>query len=136
MSEELEQAQIARQFGWLSPTVAIRSLSMMMAGTSLETHHRFLREAEALRIDFVQSLNRVHRDKLDYQTDVNRYKDEETAKKALVDASNWQVLADFEFAPETTANRLAQSMPYGLQLILWCVLVCLLLAVASRRMAQ
>ena len=136
MSEELEQALIARQFGWLSPTVAIRSLSMMMAGTSLETHHRFLREAEALRIDFVQSLNRVHRDKLDYQTDVNRYKDEETAKKALVDASNWQVLADFEFAPESTANRLAQSMPYGLQLILWCVLVCLLLAVASRRMAQ
>lgn len=41
MQEELAQARIARQFGWLSPTVALRSFSTLLAGTSIETHHRF-----------------------------------------------------------------------------------------------
>ena len=134
MQEELQQAQIARQFGWFSPMVAIRSFSMMMSGSNLETHHRFLREAEALRFEFVQSLNKVHENKLAYETDVNRYKNAETAKAARVDASNWAVLSSFQFSPDTGAARLASSGFYAIQLIFWCGLAGLCLLLAPRRL--
>lgn len=133
MQEELAQAQIARQFGWLSPAVAIRSFSTRIAGSSLETHHRFLREAEALRFKFVQSLNKVHQDNLDYDLDINRYKDAQTAQKARVDASNWEVLGSFRFSPETTDQRLSGSFGYFAQLIVWLVAVLAGLVVIARR---
>lgn len=132
MQEELSQAQIARQFGWLTPTSAIRSFSMIIAGTSLETHHRFLREAETLRFDFVQSLNKVHQDTLTYQADINRHKDD---KAARVNAENWQVLSSFSFKPDTAFTRLSRSIPFGVQLIFWAGLVGFTLRFAVRRMS-
>ncbi|GAA4902793.1 ABC transporter permease [Ferrimonas pelagia] len=133
MEEELSQAEIARQFGWLSPMVSMRTLSMMISGTNLETHHRFLREAESLRYDFVQALNHVHEHDLDYDADVSRYKNEETAKAARVDASHWDVLSEFSFEPESSTFRLSHSMVYALQLLFWLGLMLLLIKQASRR---
>lgn len=130
MQEELSQAQIARQFGWLTPTTAIRSFSMMIAGTSLETHHRFLREAETLRFDFVQLLNKVHQDNLSYQADINRHKDD---KAARVSAENWQVLSSFSFEPDVATTRLSRSTTYGIQLFFWAGIVCFLLWFSVRR---
>ena len=135
MQEELEQAQIARQFGWLTPTTAIRSFSMLIAGTSLETHHRFLREAEKLRFEFVQSLNKVHQDNLNYQADANRYKNADTAKAARVDAANWQVLSEFKFEPDTAETRLSRSLIYAIQLLFWVGLIALFLRFAVRRIS-
>lgn len=132
MQEELSQAQIARQFGWLTPTTAIRSFSMIIAGTSLETHHRFLREAEILRFDFVQSLNKVHQDTLSYQADINRHKND---KAARVNAENWQVLSSFSFKPDAATTRLSRSVPFGFQLILWASLVGFTLRFAVRRIS-
>jgi len=133
MQEELDQAHIARQFGWLTPTTAIRSFSMMISGTSLETHHRFLREAEKLRFDFVQSLNKVHQDNLNYEADANRYKNAETAKAARVDAANWQVLSSFTFEPDTVSTRISHSFPYVLQLFFWIGAIGFILQIAIRK---
>ena len=135
MQEELAQAQIARQFGWLTPVAAIRSFSMIISGTSLETHHRFLREAEKLRFDFVQSLNQVHQNTLSYQADANRYKSAETAKAARVDASNWQVLSSFSFKPDTSETRLLRSMPYIAQLMFWSIIILFCLRIAVRKIS-
>ena len=131
MEDELSQAHIARQFGWLTPTTAIRSFSMMISGTSLETHHRFLREAENLRFDFVQSLNSVHQDKLDYQADINRYKE---GVVATVNSANWQVLSEFSFTPDSWNARLSKSATYSLQLLFWVAIVVFVLRVAARRL--
>lgn len=133
MQEELAQAKISRLFGWLTPTTAMRSFSMIMAGTSLETHHRFLREAEKLRFDFVQSLNKVHQDSLSYQADANRYKNAETAKMARVDAKNWQVLSSFSFEPDSEITRLSRSFPYIIQLFFWLVAIGFIFRIAIRR---
>lgn len=132
MQEELAQAQIARQFGWLTPTTAIRSFSMTIAGTSLETHHRFLREAEQLRFDFVQSLNKVHKNVLSYQADMNRHADD---KSARVDASNWQILSSFSFEPDTAAVRLSNSVSYAAQLLFWIAAIVFMLRIAVRRLS-
>lgn len=130
MDEELAQAQNARQFGWLTPTTAIRSFSMMIAGTSLETHHRFLREAETLRFDFVQGLNQIHQDKLSYAADMNRHKDDEGAR---LDSSNWELLSSFSFQPASAETRLTRSLPYAIQLLFWTIVVVVLLRLATRR---
>ncbi len=130
MSDELAQAKIARQFGWLTPTTALRSFSMTVSGTSLETHHRFLREAEQLRFDFVQSLNKAHQDTLSYQADINRHKDNAAAR---VSADNWQVLSSFSFNPDTAQIRLSRSLEYVGQLLFWLALVLIALRFAVRR---
>ncbi|MDU0353808.1 DUF3526 domain-containing protein [Paraglaciecola aquimarina] len=135
MTEELAQSQVSRRFGWLSPVVAIRSLSMILAGTSIETHHRFLRETEALRFEFVQALNQVHIDKLNYQDDMNRNVDKEASNQARVSAQNWQVLQDFNFTADAADTRLQYSFWAFLQLFMW-IAVLLVLAIFVGRRAQ
>lgn len=135
MDEELAQAEIARQFGWLTPLLSLRTASMMLAGTNLETHHRFLREAEKLRFDFVQDLNKVHAEQLSYYDDVNKYKNAETAKKAKVGAENWQILQSFSFTPDQASLRLSQSAQPLRQLICW-IAVLLFLAIRTRRVSK
>ncbi len=134
MAKELEQTLLARHFGWLSPMVAIRSLSMINAGTSIETHHRFLRETEALRFDFVQALNTVHVEQLDYQIDINRSNDEASSRKARVSAENWQVLKDFKFEIDSPSTRLSRSVSSYLQLLIWVAFLSLIIKNIGRRL--
>ncbi|MGB0835832.1 MAG: ABC transporter permease [Psychrobium sp.] len=133
MLKELEQTLVARNFGWLSPMVAIRSLSMITANTGIETHHRFLRETEQLRFDFVQSLNKVHAEQLTYQDDVNRGKSLAAAKKARVGSENWQVLKDFNFQGDSSSTRLDRGSSAMMQLALWALLLCVLIGFTGRR---
>ena len=119
MQAELKQTKVSRYFGWVSPMVAIRSLSMIVVGTSIETHHRFLRETEQLRFDFVQGLNKVHVEKLSYQDDMNRNTSTEATKQARVSAQNWQVLQNFTFNVDNAQVRAQRSIPAFLQLFIW-----------------
>lgn len=134
MQTELSQIHVSRQFGWLSPMVAIRSLSMLVVGTSIETHHRFLREAEALRFEFVQALNKVHVEKLSYQDDMNRNKDAAATQKARVGAENWQVLEDFNFEVDKAKQRMQRSLAAFLQLLLWIVLLVVAIRTIGKRL--
>lgn len=133
MSQELSQTLLSRNFGWLSPMVAIRSLSMISAGTSIETHHRFMRETEALRFNFVQALNTAHVEKLSYQDDINRNVDEAATKKARIGAENWQVLQNFNFTADPGEVRLHRSADSFLQLIVWIVILMGLIRLAGRQ---
>ncbi len=119
--EELWQTTVARQFGWLSPTLAIRSGSMLLAGTDLSQLHRFEREAEAARLDFVQSLNRLQANAMSYADDISRSSDTEAEKRTRVSAQNWQRLRTFELGPPAAGQRLATAAPYGAMLLLWLV---------------
>ena len=119
MQAELKQTQLKRNFGWATPMVAIKSLSMIVVGTSIETHHRFLRETEQLRFDFVQGLNKIHSEKLTYQDDINRNANATATKKARVSADNWQILQNFTFNSDSALVRAERSTSAFLQLLLW-----------------
>ncbi|MEP1554095.1 DUF3526 domain-containing protein, partial [Paraglaciecola sp.] len=134
MQTELSQTHVSRQLGWLSPMVAIRTLSMLVVGTSIETHHRFLREAEALRFEFVQALNKVHVEKLSYKDDMNRNKDAAATQKARVGAENWQVLEDFNFEVDKAKQRMHRSLAAFLQLLLWIVLLVVAIRTIGKRL--
>lgn len=133
MQAELQQTYIQRLFGWLSPMVAIRSLSMINAGTSIETHHRFMRETEALRFKFVQSLNNTHKEQLNYIDDMNRNVDENAWKKARVSAENWKMIEGFNFVIDSANTRLHRSTSAFLQLVLWITALLLFIRIIGGR---
>jgi ABC-2 type transport system permease protein len=117
MAEAQQQAFVARWFGWFSPLIAIQTTSMKLAGTDLENYQRFLRQAESVRFDFVQSLNKLHAEALTYEDDNNKYKNRETQQKAKISSDNWQILNDFHFSPLSAAERLRNSLSGLLQLL-------------------
>ncbi len=121
MTREAAQAAHLSGYSWLSPYLAISGASRKFAGTDLATHHRFLRQAEGLRYDFVQGLNKAHVEQLSYEADINRNKGEEGWRRARVDASNWQVLNDFRFTPDTAPVRVERATPQIIALILWLI---------------
>jgi ABC-2 type transport system permease protein len=133
MVKARQQAEVTRLFGWLSPLIAIQSTSMKLAGTDLENYQRFLREAESVRFNFVQSLNKLHAEALSYADDANKYQDRETQQKAKVSASNWHILNDFHFTPLPAAQRVANSLNGLAQLLAMLVVVSGLTYRAGRR---
>ena len=135
MAVEAGQARFAASFGWLSPVVAVSAGSRTLSGTDLATHHRFLREAEAVRFDFVQGLNRVHVEQLAYSDDINRNIDAEASKRTRMSAENWKdVLDEFSFEPTEAGERLARAgMPMAM-LFAWLVLLTTVGTLAARRM--
>ncbi len=131
MSAESRQASMLHAYGWLSPVLAVAAGSRTLAGTDLDHYHRFLRQAEALRIDFVQGLNRAHAEELSYIDDINRNRDEESSAKARIDAANWQVLDEFYFEPASASARLASAQPSLLMLLAWLSVLSVLLVRSS-----
>ena len=134
MDLEARQARFAEYFGWLSPVVAVSAGSRALSGTDLATHHRFLREAEEVRFDFIQGLNRVHVEQLDYIDDINRSVDAEFEQRTRMSAENWSVLDEFSFQPATAGERLARAGASLAMLFAWFLLVTAGGIHAARRM--
>ena len=112
MELEVRQSRHANSFGWLSPVLAVSAASRNLAGVDLETHHRFLREAEAIRYDFVQGLNRSHIEELSYDDDINRNQNAEASLRARIAPENWAVLDEFRFEPGAPEERFgAATLP-------------------------
>lgn len=123
MFKEAQQEALIAQFAWLTPTLAIAFASRSIAGTDLAHYHRFQEEAEALRYDFVQGLNRSHAEKLSYQDDINRNNNAASWKRASVDASNWQVLDAYQFRSASLYERLGNTSPSFGVLLAWLVVM-------------
>ena len=123
MALEARQAGFAEYFGWLSPVVAVSAGSRALAGTDLATHHRFLREAEEVRFDFVQGINRVHVEQLAYSVDMNRGIDAESERRARTSAENWDVLDEFSFRPAAAGERLTRAGAALAMLFAWFALL-------------
>ena len=123
MALEARQARFAEYFGWLSPAVAVSAGSRALAGTDLATHHRFLREAEQVRFDFVQGLNRAHVERLAYGVDMNRNINAESSQRARISAENWNVLDEFSFRPAAPGERLTRAGAPLAMLFAWFLLL-------------
>jgi ABC-2 type transport system permease protein len=133
MAEESQQADIISRYAWLSPAQALAEGSRALSGTDLTHYHQFLREAEILRYQFVQGLNRLHADVLSYQDDINRNKDEASAQKARIDSDNWKLLDEFSFDTLSASERITNASSAFIKLGTWCVFgFLLLLWVAGR----
>ena len=121
IEQELAQTQIANLFSLFSPYLAIKSFSINTASTNLGQYHRYVRAAEATRFEFVQGLNKVHANDLDYTVDINRSIDAASERKSRVDAHHWRVLSDFDPPLANVSQRLGASFPYLAVLVFWLV---------------
>ena len=92
---------------------------MQIVGSDLGHYHRFLREAEAARYEFVQGLNRAHITQLSYIDDINRNNDDASGMRARVSADNWRVLQSFDFQPAPPADRIGAAAGASLLLVIW-----------------
>ena len=119
MQQERRQSELLMRQGWLTPFLATAVASRAVSGTDLNNHQRFLREAEALRFDFVQGLNRLHAEVLSYSDDVNRNRNAESGRRARVNAENWKLLEAFRYEPASLGDRLSQALAPVAALLAW-----------------
>ena len=134
MARESEQAKALAAFGWLSPTVALATASRILAGTDIATHHRFQREAEALRFNFVQGLNQIHAQKLAYADDIRRSSDKEAERRTRVDAENWSLLKRFALTRSLATERISSALPACTMLAVWTFIIMLSCWTAAMRL--
>jgi ABC-2 type transport system permease protein len=134
----VQRAQVAwlERLGAASPAVAVRRVSLAAAGTDLENHLRFLAQAEAHRLDFVQRLNRLHAESVAFADDARRNRDADAERRTRVASRHWAELPDFAYTPAPAAERSARARgPLG-ALALWALAALALLAFAARRLGR
>ncbi|MEP9401927.1 DUF3526 domain-containing protein [Sphingomonas sp. VNH70] len=120
--------------GVVSPTIAVRALSMAAAGTDFAGHRRFLEQAEAYRYALVQRLNRMQAEEVRYADDVAV--DAGADRRKRVTATNWRDMPDFAFDPPGGAVLARDALP-GLAVVLgWLAVAGVLLAFAARRLGD
>ena len=134
MELEVRQSRHANGFGWISPVLAVSAASRNLAGVDLETHHRFLREAEAVRYGFIQGLNKSHIEELSYTDDINRNQGDEASLRARISPENWAVLGEFRFEPAAAGERLGAASSPLLMLGSWLAALAAASAFAGRRL--
>lgn len=129
---QARQNAIVETVAVLSPTIALRSLSMAAAGTDFAGHRRFLEQAEAYRYAMVQRLNQLQADAVRYSDDTAE--DPGADRRKRVSARNWQAMPDFTFVAPTGAVLARAALPGLAALFGWLAAAGLLLALATRRL--
>ncbi|WP_029013377.1 ABC transporter permease [Niveispirillum irakense] len=128
------QNRLVEATGVLSPTIAIRALSMAAAGTDFAGHRRFLEQAEAYRYALVQRLKKLQADDVSYADDTAR--DMEARQRTRVSSRNWQEMPDFTFVAPNGTTLARAALPDLAIVIGWLVLATLLLALATRHLGE
>lgn len=82
-----------------NPYLAMRSLSMALAGSDLAHYAEFQWQAEGFRYEMVQKLNQLHRDEIKFENDRNQ----------RVSNDRWQEFPSFEFRPPAFGQAMQQQ---------------------------
>lgn len=129
---QTRQNALVRAAALLSPTIAVRDLSMAAAGTDFDGHNRFLEQAEAYRYALVQRLNTLQAQAVTYADDTAQ--DAGADRRKRIEASNWREMPDFVFRPSSGSELAASAMPGLLMVLAWLAAASLLLVAAARRL--
>jgi ABC-2 type transport system permease protein len=117
------QDELTLAAGLYTPLLAIRALSMSLAGT--DGHHlaRFEADVEAHRFHFIQRLNELHTNEIRWESD----------KAQRVDRSRWASFAAFSHRQPSSAFALSNVRPAALALAGWVALVAIGLLVVNEK---
>jgi ABC-2 type transport system permease protein len=119
-----KQSAVYERIGWLMPSLAIRGLSMRLAGTDYAFHRRFLDAASAYRAQFLALLNA----ELVAYTEANTF--DYTRGREL-----WERIPEFAFEAPDLATSVDGASGSMAALALWIAAAGLALAAAVSRMA-
>jgi ABC-2 type transport system permease protein len=107
---------------WLSPVIALRQLSMHLAGTDLRSHQEFLAQAERYRYRLIQDLNRMHAEEVDYAGD----------KDQRISHGHWATLPRFSYRPIDPLKQSAELATPLAVLVSWLLALLALLTWRGR----
>ena len=96
-----------------NPYLAIRTLSMALAGSDLAHYADFQRQAETFRYEMVQKLNQLHMTEIKFEDDRNQ-----RASK-----THWQEFPAFEFRPQLIGWTLNQQWLSVVALLGWSLIL-------------
>lgn len=100
------QARILEAAGTLSPFLAVRALSMTLAGSDLAHVAEFDRQAEAYRYALIQSLNDLHINEVDQARDRYTETADGAPSRARIDRAFFERLPTFTYQPFTLAQAM------------------------------
>ncbi|SEK53955.1 ABC-2 type transport system permease protein [Stigmatella aurantiaca] len=125
---EAGQNRLVRQFGAVSPLIAVRQLSMSLAATDTESHQDFLEQVEQHRYRFVQALNLLQ---------VTKIPNKNAGADPRLSADHWKTLPGFTYRKPEVLQLAGERIHTNL-LVLVCWLAALLMgcALAARRLGE
>lgn len=119
------QGRFVNAFSLLSPVLALRQMSMALAGTDRGNHQQFLFDAEKYRFALIQALNQLHAEEVRYQND----------REQRVSRQNWQELPRFAYqAPGIGQVARSHVIPALGMLGLWIVLLASAMVLLAKRL--
>ena len=126
---QAEQLRRADAFALISPVIALRRLSMAVAGTDLQGYRRFLEQAEQHRYRMVQALNRLQVDKLSYAGD-------RSSRDNRIGHEHWRGVSDFHHEPDPPLAALHRAAPAAYVLLAWLAVLTVALLLATQRLGR
>jgi ABC-2 type transport system permease protein len=97
----------------INPFLAIRSLSMALAGSDLAHYAEFQWQAERFRYEMVQKLNQMHMEKIKFEND----------RTQRISQTHWEEFPAFQFRAPTVAWALRQHWLAIASLLGWSALL-------------
>lgn len=125
LDTQRRQSRIVEWAGFVSPFVAMRTLSMALAGSDMAHAAEFERQAESYRYDLIQRLNALHTTEVPHARD--RYLGagaDNVPSRQRISADHWDELPLFAYEP-TTARWALDRQRFGLASLAWWCLVAL-----------
>jgi ABC-2 type transport system permease protein len=111
---------------WLSPVIAVRQLSMYLAGTDLSSHQNFLTQAEGYRYRLIQELNRMHAEEVAYEGD----------KDTRLSHEKWATLPRFSYQPIDPMTQPSKLIAPLAVLVFWLLALLALLSWRGNRLGR
>ncbi len=104
-----EHERTHQWLSWLSPTLVLSKVSVLLSGNDRASIDEFAKQAEAYRLSLIQALNKVHTEQIDHHND--------RAQKISGDV--WRDMALFEFDMKPAQLPLKNLLPF----LVWLVLI-------------
>lgn len=127
---QARQSALVDAFGWVSPTVALRRLSMTAAGTDLASFRHFLEEGERYRYGLVQHLNRLRAEQLSYADD----HDPDAGPR--ISSKHWLTFPQFRHETASSAQTVWRAAAAGTVLLVWIVVLAVAVGLLGGRLGR
>ena len=105
------QNSISSYMSFADPFLAIRNISMNLAGTDFDTFTEFQKQTEKYRFEKTKNLNEIHLNQISYKED----------SKQKVSARNFQQQPEFKFQPVSIQDNLVNGALSLAALIFWII---------------
>jgi ABC-2 type transport system permease protein len=121
------QNSVSSVLSFADPFLAIRNLSMNLAGTDFETFTEFQKQTEQYRFEKTKSINEIHLTQIKFKDD----------SRQRVSTKNWQEQPEFRFQPVSIQANISNDVLSLAALIIWTLVgIAALKYISSKRAYQ